>query len=461
MSLSSASLLARQSLIATQQQIALSGRNIAAAGDPTRSRVEGVQVTQGDGSVRIAQIRRAEDSALYAAMVRAVASTAERDAVLSHLTSLSDKVGDPNLGVSPAARIGELEAALVAYANQPDDPLFGRQVVARAKDVATTLNQLASDVNLIREEADAKIDTAVERINELLVLYDDANDDVVRATVRNEDTTLAKDRRDAIVSEINEFLGVTTMQREDGDMALFTDGGITLFDRSARTVEFERTTPYTAATVGGNVVIDGVAVTGTDAPMPSVGGSIVGHARIRDELLPTFRLQLDEMARVLTDTFTDGVGSLFVNGGAPDYAGTLAVAAAVDPAQGGAVENLRDGTGNPSGFAAYSDRLQGLIDAMQATQAVDANAQLGDPVALGNFASGSVSWLEGQRQVVDDEASRERAILENASVALSSATGVNMDDEYARQLEIERSFAASSRLLLIVDEMFNELMRAV
>ena len=195
--------------------------------------------------------------------------------------------------------------------------------------------------------------------------------------------------------------------------------------------------------------------------MPSSYGSIVGDAAIRDDIFVTFRLQMDEVARELVDLFSDGVGSLFTTTGPPDYAGTIAVAADVDPAQGGSVENLRDGTGNPSGYAAYGDRLQSLLDAFETEQTWDTDAQLGDDRTLNNFAAGSISWLEGWRKAVADDADTQRAILEGASVALAAETGVNMDDEYARQLELERSFAASSRLLAIVDEMFNNLTSAV
>jgi flagellar hook-associated protein 1 FlgK len=148
-----------------------------------------------------------------------------------------------------------------------------------------------------------------------------------------------------------------------------------------------------------------------------------------------------------------------VNGGPPDYAGTIEVAAAVDPTKGGSVENLRDGTGNPSGLAAYPDRLLQLGEDLATAVAFDPAAEVGATATLQEFATGSVSWLEGLRATVDEEAATERSILAAASDALSRATGVNMDDEYAKQLQIERNYAASSRLVGIIDEMFESLLR--
>ncbi|WP_420392717.1 flagellar hook-associated protein FlgK [Acuticoccus sp.] len=459
MSLDVAANVARQALIASQQQIALSGRNIAAAGDPTRSRAIATLVTTLDGGVHVASVRRAEDSALYTRMIAATSATAGADVVLAHLAVLADTVGDPEDGVSPAARIGNLQAALADYANAPDDPLFGQTVVERARDLSDALNRAASELNLLRERADREMADGVAEVNRLLGDFDEANQAVRKRVAAGEDPTLWQDRRDAIVAEMSIHLGVSTLQRDGGDVALFTDGGITLFDQTAREVSFSRTSVYTADTMGGTVLVDGMPVTGADAPMPSRSGAIVGHARVRDDIAPTYRRQLDEIARVLVDTFEDGTGSLFTSGGAPDHAGTIKVAAGVDPAQGGSVENLRDGSGNTNGYAAYPDRLLQLGRDLDAIVSWDIEAELSGASTLRDFASGSVGWLEKVRASASDVAAKERAILSGASDALSRASGVNMDDEYAQQLAIERSFAASARLLSIIDEMFDSLLR--
>jgi len=461
MSLDVASNIARQSLIASQFQIALSSRNVAAADDPARSRASAALTTTVDGGVRIAAVRRAEDAAVFARLVAATAASAERDAVLGHLDVLAQDVGDPENGTSIGARIGELATALADYANAPDDPLFGRTVIERARDVADKLNRSASELLLMRERADTEIAEAVEEVNRLLADFDAANRAIVTATATGADATMDLDRRDAIVAELSQYLGVTTLRRDNNDLALFTDGGVTLYDKGIRSVEFERTEVYTSGTVGGNIYVDGLAITGDDAPMPSTTGSIVGHARIRDEIVPTYQLQMDEIARAITDLFTDGIGSLFVNGGGPDYAGTIAVAPDVDPAQGGAVENLRDGTANPSGYAAYADRLLQLGEDLAAVTTFDANSELSASASLLDFATESAGWVESLRKTTQAEAEAEAAILTQASDTLSRATGVNLDDEYAEQLQIERSFAASSRLIGVIDAMFDTLLETV
>ena len=459
MNLDVAGNVARQALIATQQQIALSGRNVAAAGDENRTRAIATTTTTVDGGVRVSGVRRAEDAALLTRMVNATAASAERDAVLGHLTVMADTVGDPQNGKSPAALIGDLRNAVAEYANAPDDPLFGRQAVERARDLANALNRGATELNRLRERADKAMGESVGEVNRLLGNFKDANDRVVGATLAGEDATQAKDRRDAIVRELAGHLGVSTLTRANDDMALFTDGGITLFDKTARAVEMTQTPVFTTSTIGGVVTVDGLAITGASAPMPSQTGSIVGHATVRDTIAPTYQAQLDEMARAVTDLYAGGPGSLFVTSGPPDYAGTIAVNPAVDPSAGGSVDEFRDGTGNAGGFAAYADRLLGLGDDFDQVRTFDPATEIGGSRTLSDFATSSVGWLESRRATATDEAETERAIRTSTAEALSAATGVNLDDEYARQLEIERSFAASSRLIGVIDDMFQTLLR--
>ncbi|MEM9223084.1 MAG: flagellar hook-associated protein FlgK [Pseudomonadota bacterium] len=459
MNLDVASNIARQSLIASQFQIALSSRNVAAADDPTRSRAAATLATTIDGGVRIGGVRRAEDTAVYTRMIDATSVTAERDAVLQHLNVLSELVGDPENNTSIGAMIGEMNSALVDYANAPDDPLFGRTVIERARDVADKLNRTSSELLLLRDTADSRIAGGVDSVNQLLLSLDEINKNIVKGTISGRDVTMDLDRRDGIVAQISEYIGVKTLSRSNNDIALFTDSGVTMYDNGVREVSFARTTVFTATTAAGEVFVDGLPITGASAPMPAKAGSIVGSASVRDYIIPTYQLQMDEIAREITDIFTDGVGSLFLNGGGPDYAGTISVSATVDPTQGGTVENLRDGTGNLSGFAGYSDRLLSLSDALAGTSAFDPNTELNATSSLLDFSAETAGWIENLRKSTNDDVNAEAAILRQSSDTLSRATGVNLDDEYAQQLMIERSFSASSKIISIVDEMFDTLLR--
>ncbi len=243
----------------------------------------------------------------------------------------------------------------------------------------------------------------------------------------------------------------------------------------------------TAGTTGNAVLVDGVPVTGADAPMPISAGKLAGLATLRDETAPTYQAQLDEMARGLVESFAESdqsggggadLAGLFTWSGGPavpasgtlssGIAETLTVNSAVVSSQGGSLSKLRDGgingasyKYNTTGAASYSDHLAGLVDQFSATRSFSTTSGLEASGSLTDFASASVGWLENQRQSTSDTADYQGTLLTRVSTSLSNAVGVNLDDEYALQLQLEQSYQASSKLINVINTMFQTLLDAV
>jgi flagellar hook-associated protein 1 FlgK len=151
------------------------------------------------------------------------------------------------------------------------------------------------------------------------------------------------------------------------------------------------------------------------------------------------------------------------NAWVPGLAGSIGVNANVDPAQGGSLARLRGGgisnPGNPAylynsaNAAGYSNRLTDLLDKLGATQSFDPVAGIDASASLGKFSTASVSWLEYARQDATNASDYSATLVNQASDALSNATGVNLDDEMSLLLELEKSYQASSKLLGVIDDM--------
>ena len=479
---------ARASLLANSNQIAVSARNVAGANDPGYSRKIATLVAGSAGGATVT-ITRAGDPALYARTLAASSDAARGDALLSGLTKLAQTVGDTDDATAPAARLSALQAALQSAANQPDNLQLARDAVEAAKALAGSLNQAAGAVHAVRAEADAGIRDAVGRINDLLGRFDSANRAVTRLTATGGDATDALDDRDRILTALSQEIGVTAVAREGGDMALYTDGGVTLFERGPRAVAFSPTAAFAAGTAGGSVTIDGVPVTGAASPMPLSSGRIAGLAALRDGAAVTYEAQLDAQAGGLIGAFaeSDAVGpddgpraGLFTAGGNASLpasgaagrgglAASIAVNQAVDPARGGSLALLRSGGMNGSdyadpaagGDAAYAGRLRGMLASLSAAQTLDPAIGLGAAAGLPDLAASSAGWLEAQRKDASVEASYQKTLLARASEALSNVAGVNGDDEAALALQLERSYGASAKLIGVVNDLLKTLLDAV
>jgi flagellar hook-associated protein 1 FlgK len=222
--------------------------------------------------------------------------------------------------------------------------------------------------------------------------------------------------------------------------------------------------------------------------MPLQSGRIVGLARTRDDISLSYEAQLDEMARVLVTAFAESDQS---GGGGPDVPGLFTYSGAttippggtvisglasalrvnpnVDPDQGGNANLLRDGgiSGDPDyvyntgGSASYTDRIDELVEKMGQTYAYDPATKLTEDATLASYATISAGWLQEQRKVADEGYTYQSTLYQRSFEAFTSTTGVNLDEELSLMLEIERSFSTSSKLISVVDEMYNVLLAAV
>ncbi|ADZ72294.1 flagellar hook-associated protein FlgK [Polymorphum gilvum] len=494
MSLSVALQVAQSALAARQTETATVSRNIAGAQDPgyTRKSVvlsTVVSASGQTGGVRVDGIARTTDSALYNSLVRATSVATSQQAIVEGLDKLNQTVSDTELELSPAAALGKLEISIQNYASDPGNAILAQTMLDAAKDMATTLNEYTALVQNVRAEADADMASSVKTINNLLSQLESLNTIIVKGTQGGADVSDALDARDRVLLSLSEEIGISTLTRSDGGVVVYTDGGVTLFETTARTVSFTPTNTYSAATVGNAVYIDGVPVTGANAIMPISSGRLHGLSELRDDIAVTYQSQLDEIARGLIEAFAESDQSggggpdqagLFTYAGAPavpaastlvaGLAGDIRISASVDPDQGGNLDLLRDGgisdplnpdyDYNPGDLAGYSDRLQQFLNAFNQPRVFDGGVELDPTDTLKGFASSSASWLQRERQTATSNLEVQAVIVTRTAESLSNATGVNLDEEMTRLLDIERAYAAAAKLIAAVDRMLEDLLTA-
>jgi flagellar hook-associated protein 1 FlgK len=488
MALSLALDAALSGLSATAEQTALVSRNVARAGEAGASRKIAGLVTMPGSGVRVASITRASNAALLDKLLETTADAGAQRSILEALDQLEATVNDPELDASPAALVGRLADAIQVYAAAPQNAVAARSAVAAASDLAQGLNDATRVVQGVRTQADADMADAVDQLNTLLARFAAVNTEIVKASRSGADITDHLDQRDQLLASIAEQVGIKTISRADNDMAIFTDSGVTLFDVGARSVSFDRTLLFTPGVTGNAVYVDGVPITGNTGPMRSGTGRLTGLAAVRDTLAVTYQGQLDEVARGLIEVFAESDQSavpalpdrpgLFTYPGAPampasgsllvGLAGSIAVNASVDPGQGGDATLLRDGgiCGNPAyvynatGAAGYSARLEQFLDRLNAPRAFDPAVQGITSATVAGFGASSVAWLQEARRTASDNNDYKSALLQRTSDALSRETGVNLDEEMERMLELERAYQASSKLISAIDAMLAALLEA-
>jgi flagellar hook-associated protein 1 FlgK len=486
MSLLSAFSNARASLSTVSSQTAIVSRNIANADSPYASRKYANLATGQMGGVRIVSIAQSGDAALFRSMLVSTSALGAADAAATGLDRIRDVIGDVDAPSSPAARLAQLKAALSQYAVSPENGQTAEAAVAAARDMANGLNEASAAVQAARKDADDKLDQAARNMTALLAEFETVNGRVMGGASTGADVTDFIDRRDQIIRELSQYVGLNVQSRNGNELALYTDSGITLFDKTARSIEFSPQPAYDPTVVGGSFKIDGVVISGAASPMPVKSGSLAGLLKLRDETTVTFQGQLDGLAYALIDGFAETnqadpadptrktglftadslTAAPFTLAGAKGLAGTIRIAASVDSTKGGDPMLLRDGgiSGDPdfsynaNGSSGFTERLNSLIAQFSEQRNFDGDFGAGDRATLSEYSAASIGWLEGQRASASAEADYRAVLLSRTQENLSDRSGVNIDDEMTRLLDLERSYQASSKLLSTVGQMIDALL---
>ena len=132
-----------------------------------------------------------------------------------------------------------------------------------------------------------------------------------------------------------------------------------------------------------------------------------------------------------------------------------------DDRVGGNPQFLRDGGSNGSVYlynssnqVGFQQHLADLADAFDAPFNFDVVAELGGQSSIKVFAEASASRLASERQRSSAALDEAKSINQHWVEASLSKTGVNLDEEMAALLSLEKSYQASAKVMTTVDQMF-------
>lgn len=480
MSLSTALSIAQNSLLNTQRQTGVVSRNISNAYNENYSRRTAVLSSLAPGN-RVAEIRRATDEALFSRNLTALSGWTAQSTIVEGLERLTLSVNGVDNASSPAMMLGKLQEAIQLYSSTPSNRTLGENAIEAARNMVRSLNEGTSEIQKFRAEMDSQIATGVAELNTLLAQFQKVNDEIKLASTSGREALDSYDQRDELLNRIAELVPISTISRANNDLMIVTADGMTLFESTPRPIKFEASPVFSADLEGKPILIDGVPLSKALGANTSGGGTLAALVQLRDDYADGLQTQLDEIARGLIKAFSeenpDNDGSfssgLFISVDALidlDTAGRksgLAEKIAINPAA--TPTTLRDGIvydvnpGLPSErHANFTDLLNGFTTAMDAHETfVGADGTTSYKMSLMTYSTGAISYLEDARKNADYGAETKSALLVRTAEALSNVTHVNVDEEMALMLELEQSYAASAKLLQMIDEMLKTLMNVV
>ena len=295
--------IANSALSVASERSAIAARNISHAGDAGATRKMARLSSDPGNAPRITGIARSVPDALLSRLFAAQSDAAKGSVLTAALDELQ-VVGDPQSNGAIGAKLSELQSALQTYAARPSDATAAANALGRAKDVVTTLHDGADAIERVRAQADRDIGASVDDLNEQLKQFAKLNTTVTQGSRSGRDVTDELDARDQVLSKIAEQIGLTVIGRADQGAALYTSGGIPLYDGQVRSVGLTGD-PLIPGQPGRVLSIDGVAASGDGALLDISAGRLAGLIELRDNLTVTYGRQFDEIARGLVTAFAE------------------------------------------------------------------------------------------------------------------------------------------------------------
>jgi flagellar hook-associated protein 1 FlgK len=433
--------------------------------------------------VRVGATTRAENPFLTAERRGMDASLGATGTRSDAYARLMEAYGEPGSANSLSTLATALETTLMAATASPQSVAKLTAAVNAARDVAGAVNRIAAETTRLRTEADAEIQRQVAQVNAALHAVDDINRKIANLAPQGVDTTSLQDERSRIVDGISSIIPLRAVKRDHDQLALYSANGGVLLD--GRVFELSVTPAPNVVTpdmtlgspLGGLMQDQGAAAgpvpvpTGTGAGLFD-GGSLAALFEVRDRIAPEFNAEMDLWANDIIERFRDlmppaaldGAGDgLFVDGNpgpVTGLAGRLAINAAVDPAQGGAVWRLRDGLAAAApGNEGYGVLLQALSDAMLAPRPPVGFASQNADNGSAAMASEIASFFAGRAARSDEDRAYLTARQSVLAERETHETGVDTDGELQSLILVEQTYAANARVLSVVDDLMKLLLQ--
>ena len=186
--------------------------------------------------------------------------------------------------------------------SRPSRPAPRRQdALFRTQAVFDEATRIGRQIQAVREDADGRIQSAVEKANSLLQQIESLNVEIARATVVNGDASGAETAQSALIGELAELMDIRVTTRSVGGVSIRTGAGALLAGEGAAVLAYNR-----AGTVTGETAFNEIWITEPGGQKRSLldsitSGEIKGLVELRDVEAPAAAERLAELISHMAD----------------------------------------------------------------------------------------------------------------------------------------------------------------
>lgn len=443
--------VARKALSSYQLALTVYGNNIANVDTPGYSR-RTLLLSEGEGhkiragriglGVDAVTIRRMRDHFLDDAYRRQSTSLGMYESLEQSLAEVEMVFGEPgDSGLSTV--LNEFWDSWQELANQPESPTVRTLVKDKAQSLARVLHQMDRSLVSQVQALDSEDEGHVNHVNGIASAIADYNAKIVASESSGHEATDLRDQRDLLVDQLSEIVDVSVFQRDDGSISVMM-GSEALVERA----DFVQLSVASVSRDG--MAVKEVRLGEIRRAITPTGGKLGGVLRSRDEIVPKYRDDLNEIARSLVESVNTSHRAGYAMDGTSgrdffDPAGVTAETIDVSAIILGDV-NL---------IAASSDGSVGNGDGALAIAGLRHAAITADGSTLDDYYASVVGTLGIESETAAINREREELLVLEIENRRESVKGVSIDEEMTNMIAAQHAYEAAAKVISIVDEMMD------
>ena len=387
--------------------------------------------------------------------------------VLSNLESIFNETTDQGL----SQVMNEFWTAWQDLANNPGGIPERTALIEKAENLTGQFNSMSNDLTQIKKNMNTNIKASIDEINKTIDGIAELNEKIIYAESSDTTANDLRDQRRILLEKLAGLIGTTSLEDRDGSVRVLTSDGLLLVDGNQS---------YGFTQDHDNIYWNNVT---SDVSQRITGGEMGAWLDIRDEIVPQYLANLDEIA----GTFIQEVNALHTAGytlsgetgkyffadfnvapeipNSGDYSGAAAYIRLSDDIKGNP-ENIAAGgvSGDPGDnenalqiLALQTDDTLQIRKWTYENRGADRTSSL-QTETLDEYyktLTGELGILIGGNQ---QNLEFTQTLLQDLDDVRESVSGVNLDEEMMDLIKTQRAYEAAGKLVSIADQMLETLL---
>ncbi len=401
---------------------------------------------------------------------RNIADLSESETKASILNYIESLFNDTS-GTGLAQALNEFWNAWHDLANNPGGIGERTSLLGKAENLCNFFHSLRNNLSQIIDQANASIAIALEEVNVITSQIAKLNGKLLEAESSGAVANDLRDQRNILLEKLSDYLGNVYLEDENGGLRIWGGQGLRLVDG----FEYWELEGDEEKIIWNDIPVD--------VSKRLTGGKIGGWLDIRDEIVPQYIANLDELAGTLISqvntlhlsgyTLEGETGKYFFQ----DFQTPPDLPNSSDYTYAAAyIELSTDVLGNPQNIAVGGSagdpgdnenalRILSLQndDSHSITKWIysergDSRTSISLNTTLDHYyqnLTGEIGLLTEQIQQKHDFM---QTFLDQLREVRDSVSGVNTDEELVEVMKIQRAFQAAAKLISVGDEMLQSLL---